>query len=151
MGIIRNHYVGRTFIQPSRDIRNFQVKIKLNPVRELVRGREVIVMDDSIVHGTTIRARVKSLRQVGVARIKALIASPPYRYPCYYGIDFSSRSELVASTHSIEETRRLLDLDDLRYLSITGLLRSVEAEKEAGFCLSCFDNNYPVLPQTEEE
>jgi amidophosphoribosyltransferase len=151
MGIIRNHYVGRTFIQPSRDIRNFQVKIKLNPVRELVKGRDIIVMDDSIVHGTTIRARVKSLRAVGAARIKALIASPPYRYPCRYGVDFSTRGELIASTHSIEETMRLLDLDDLRYLSIPGLLRSMEAQKDSGFCLSCFDNNYPVLPSAEEE
>jgi amidophosphoribosyltransferase len=94
---------------------------------------------------------VKSLRAVGAARIKALIASPPYRYSCRYGVDFSTRGELIAATHNIEETMRLLDLDDLRYLSIPGLLRSMEAQKDSGFCLACFDNNYPVLPAEEEE
>jgi amidophosphoribosyltransferase len=151
MGIIRNHYVGRTFIQPSPDIRDFQIKIKLNPVRELVRGQEVIVVDDSIVRGTTIKARVQSLRRAGAAKIKALIASPPCRHACYYGVDFLGRGELMAGSHTVEETMRLLDLDDLRYLSAGGLLRSVRAEKNADFCLACFDNNYPLPPEEERD
>ena len=151
MGIIRNHYVGRTFIQPSQDMRDFQVKVKLNPVRELVCNQEVIVVDDSIVRGTTIKARVQSLRQAGVAKVKALIACPPCRFPCYYGVDFSTKGELVASNHTVEETRRMLGLDALNYLSLEGLLRSVKAEKSAGFCMACFDGNYSILPENMEE
>ncbi len=151
MAMIRNHYVGRTFIQPTQDMRDFGVKVKLNPVRNLVRGKEVIVVDDSIVRGTTISARVQRIRQAGASKIHALIACPPCRYPCYYGVDFSTKGELIASTHSVEEIRRALDLDSLHYLSLEGLLNSVDGSTESGYCTACFSGNYPLLPEEEPE
>lgn len=147
MAMIRNHYVGRTFIQPTQDMRDFAVKVKLNPVRNLVRDKEVVVVDDSIVRGTTISARVKRIRKAGASRINALIACPPCRYPCYYGVDFSTKGELIANTHNVEEIRRLLDLDSLHYLSLQGLLNSVDANRESGYCTACFSGNYPLLPE----
>lgn len=145
MAMIRNHYVGRTFIQPTQDMRDFAVRVKLNPVRNLVRGKEVIVVDDSIVRGTTINARVKHIRRAGAVKIHALIACPPCRYPCYYGVDFSTKGELIASAHSVEEIRRILDLESLHYLSLEGLLNSVDANRESGYCTACLNGNYPLL------
>jgi len=143
MGMIRNHYVGRTFIQPSQSMRTFGVKVKLNPVKELLKGKRIIIMEDSIIRGTTCRTRVKTLRAIGVKEIHLLVSCPPHRFPCYYGIDFSSRGELIAASKSIEEIRKYLDLDTLHYLSMEGLLKATHIPKEH-FCLACFNGDYPI-------
>jgi amidophosphoribosyltransferase len=145
MGMIRNHYVGRTFIQPTQTMRDFGVRVKLNPVKELLKGKEIIIIDDSIIRGTTVMTRVKALRQLGVKRVHMRISGPPHRFPCHYGIDFSTRGELIAAGRTEEELRCLLDLDSLHYLSIEGLLEATgvpDAEKQ--FCKACFDGSYPV-------
>lgn len=143
MGVIRNHYVGRTFIQPSQDMRDFGVRVKLNPVAELLEGKDVVIVEDSIIRGTTTVARVRSLRKAGARKIHMLVSCPPHRYPCHYGIDFSTKGELIAANHSVEDIRAKLDLDSLGYLSIEGLLSSTDTTRD-GFCLACFDGNYPV-------
>jgi amidophosphoribosyltransferase len=146
MGMIRNHYVGRTFIQPTQSMRDFGVRVKLNPVRELLKGKEIIIIDDSIIRGTTVKTRVKALRDLGVRRVHMRIAGPPHRFPCHYGIDFSTRGELIASGHSEAELCRILGLDSLHYLSIEGLLEATGvAAPETKFCKACFDGCYPVL------
>jgi amidophosphoribosyltransferase len=145
MGMIRNHYVGRTFIQPAQSMRDFGVRIKLNPVRELLKGKDIIIIEDSIIRGTTIKTRVKSLRELGVNRVHMRVAGPPHRFPCHYGIDFSTRGELIAASKSVEELREFLGLDSLHYLSIDGLLQSTGVENpEHQFCKACFDGCYPV-------
>jgi amidophosphoribosyltransferase len=145
LGMIRNHYVGRTFIQPTQSMRDFGVRVKLNPVRELLKGKDIIIVDDSIIRGTTAKTRVKALRELGVKRVHMRIAGPAHRFPCHYGIDFSTRGELIASGKSVEELRVLLDLDSLHYLSIPGLLASTGApDAENMFCKACFDGGYPV-------
>jgi amidophosphoribosyltransferase len=145
MGMIRNHYVGRTFIQPAQSMRDFGVRIKLNPVRELLKGKDIIIIEDSVIRGTTIKTRVKSLRELGVNRAHMRVAGPPHRFPCHYGIDFSTRGELIAARKSVEELRGFLGLDSLHYLSIEGLLQSTGIEKpERHFCKACFDGCYPV-------
>jgi amidophosphoribosyltransferase len=145
MGMIRNHYVGRTFIQPTQSMRDFGVRIKLNPVKELLKGQDLIIIEDSIIRGTTIKTRVKSLRKLGVQRIHMRVAGPPHRFPCHYGIDFSTRGELIAARKSVEELRGYLGLDSLHYLSIEGLLQSTGIENpERHFCKACFDGCYPV-------
>lgn len=148
MGMIRNHYVGRTFIQPSPGMRAFGVKVKLNPVKELLKGKRVIILEDSIIRGTTCRTRVKTLREIGVKEIHLLVSCPPHRFPCYYGIDFSSRGELIAASKKVEEIRKFLGLDSLHYLSMEGLLRSTHIPREC-FCLACFDGNYPISLEKE--
>ncbi len=145
MGMIRNHYVGRTFIQPTQSMRDFGVRIKLNPVKELLRGKDLIIIEDSIIRGTTIKTRVKSLRKLGVKSIHMRVAGPPHRFPCHYGIDFSTRGELIAARKSVAELRDYLGLDSLHYLSIAGLLDSTGIENpELHFCKACFDGCYPV-------
>ena len=145
MGMIRNHYVGRTFIQPTQSMRDFGVRIKLNPVKELLKGKDLIIIEDSIIRGTTIKTRVKSLRKLGVRRVHMRVAGPPHRFPCHYGIDFSTRGELIAARKSVEELKDYLDLDSLHYLSIEGLLQSTGIENpEQHFCKACFDGCYPV-------
>ncbi len=145
MGMIRNHYVGRTFIQPTQSMRDFGVRIKLNPVKELLRGKDLIIIEDSIIRGTTIKTRVKSLRKLGVKRVHMRVAGPPHRFPCHYGIDFSTRGELIAARKSVEELKDYLGLDSLHYLSIEGLLQSTGIENpEQHFCKACFDGCYPV-------
>jgi amidophosphoribosyltransferase len=145
MGMIRNHYVGRTFIQPTQSMRDFGVRIKLNPVKELLKGKDLIIIEDSIIRGTTIKTRVKSLRKLGVRRVHMRVAGPPHRFPCHYGIDFSTRGELIAARKSVEELREYLELDSLHYLSIEGLLNSTGIENpERHFCKACFDGCYPV-------
>ena len=145
IAMIRNHYVGRTFIQPTQSMRDFGVRVKLNPVRELLNGREIIIIEDSIIRGTTVRTRVKSLRELGVKRVHMRVAGPPHRFPCHYGIDFSTRGELIASSKSIEELRDYLNLDSLHYLSLEGLLESTGVENPGdNFCKACFDGCYPV-------
>ena len=145
MGMIRNHYVGRTFINPTQSMRDFGVRIKLNPVKSLLKGKDIVIIEDSIIRGTTIKTRVKALRQLGVRRVHMRVAGPPHRFPCHYGIDFSTRGELIAATKSVEELREFLDLDSLHYLSIDGLLQSTGIENpEKHFCKACFDGCYPV-------
>jgi amidophosphoribosyltransferase len=142
MGLMRNHYVGRTFIEPSQSIRHFGVKIKLNPVREVIEGKRVVVVDDSIVRGTTSRKIVKMLREVGAKEVHMRISSPPTTFPCFYGIDTPTRKELIASTHTIEETRKYITADSLHYLSIDGLMECVQSRD---YCHACFSGEYPTM------
>ena len=145
MGMIRNHYVGRTFIQPTQSMRDFAVRIKLNPVHILLKGKDIIIIEDSIIRGTTIKTRVKALRKLGVGKVHMRVAGPPHRFPCHYGIDFSTRGELIAAKKTVEELRGYLGLDSLHYLSIDGLLKSTGVENpERNFCKACFDGCYPV-------
>jgi amidophosphoribosyltransferase len=143
LGLIRNHYVGRTFIEPQQSIRHFGVKIKLNPVREVLEGKRVVIIDDSIVRGTTSRKIVKMVRNAGAREVHVLISSPPTSYPCYYGIDTPTRKELISSSHTVEEICRYITADSLGYLSQEGLLRSVGGER-SGYCRACFSGEYPI-------
>jgi amidophosphoribosyltransferase len=147
MGVIRNHYVGRTFIQPTQSMRDFGVRVKLNPVRSFLEGKRVVVIEDSIIRGTTGRSRIRSLRAVGVKEVHMLISCPPTRNPCYYGIDFPSNTELIASLKTVEEIRKYLDLDTLYYLSLEGMVRATGVSSDS-FCKACFDGKYPVPPDT---
>ena len=142
-GLIRNHYIGRTFIEPKQNIRHFGVKIKLNPVRQLLEGKRVLVIDDSIVRGTTSKKIVKMLREGGGAKeVHMRISSPPTIGPCFYGIDTPTRQELIASSHSVEEIRKFITADTLEYLSLEGLKNIVP--ESHNFCTACFDDNYPI-------
>ena len=145
MGVIRNHYVGRTFIQPSQAMRDFAVRVKLNPVRELLKGKSVLLIEDSIIRGTTTRWRSNSLRQAGAKEVHMLVSCPPHRFPCPYGIDFSTKGELIAASHSVEEIRNFIGLDSLHYLSIEGLLEAAGATvDDHPYCVACFSGDYPV-------
>jgi amidophosphoribosyltransferase len=151
LGLIRNHYVGRTFIEPQQSIRHFGVKIKLNPVREILRGKRVVVIDDSIVRGTTSRKIVKMVRNAGAAEVHVLISSPPTSYPCYYGIDTPTRKELISSSHTVDEIRKYITADSLGYLSKEGLLSAVGTENTP-YCSACFSGDYPVqFPKLRSE
>ena len=141
LAMIRNHYVGRTFIQPSQDMRDFSVRVKLNPVKSMIKGKRILIVEDSIVRGTTICARVKKLRELGAREIHLRVSCPPIKFPCFYGIDFSSKGELIAANHSVEDIARFIGLDSLHYLTIPGLVDSVTQNE---WCLACFDGNYPV-------
>ncbi len=143
MGLIRNHYVGRTFIQPQSSIRHFGVKVKLNPVRSILDGRRVILVDDSIVRGTTSRKIVKMVRAAGAKEVHVRISCPPTISPCFYGVDTPRRSELIAATHTIEEITTYLDADSVGYLSLEGLMTAVGAER-GSYCSSCYTGHYPV-------
>ncbi|MBL7069514.1 MAG: amidophosphoribosyltransferase [Candidatus Omnitrophica bacterium] len=143
MGIIRNHYIGRTFIQPSQKIRNLGVKIKLNPVREVVKGKKVVIVEDSIVRGTTSRVRMKTLREAGAREVHMRVSCPPLVSPCFFGIDFPTKEELIASSHSIEKIRRFIGLNSLAYLSIERMLEAMPVDKKS-FCTACFTGNYPL-------
>ena len=140
--MIRNHYVGRTFIQPTQSMRNFGVRVKINPVRAMIEGKKICIVDDSIVRGTTMITRVKKLRELGAKEVHIRISCPPVKYPCHYGIDFSSRGELIAAQCTLPEIVSRLDVDSLHYLSIDGLLRSVMHSDS--YCLACFTGEYPV-------
>ncbi len=142
IGIIRNHYVGRTFIQPMQEMRDFKVKIKFNQNREVLKGKRIIVVDDSIVRGTTSQARVRTLLEAGAKEVHLRISCPPHKYPCAYGIDFPTREELVASTKSVEEIRRYLKCDSLGYLSMEGMLSCVKLPKD-NYCVACWNGKYP--------
>jgi len=142
-GLIRNHYVGRTFIQPQQSIRHFSVKVKLNPVRSILEGQRVVLVDDSIVRGTTSRKIVKMVRAAGARAVHVRVSCPPTISPCFYGVDTPRRSELIAATHSLEEIRRYLGADTLAYLSLDGLLGSV-GEQRSAYCTSCYTGRYPV-------
>lgn len=142
-GIIRNHYVGRTFIEPTQSIRHFGVKIKLNPVREIMKGKRVVLVDDSIVRGTTSRKLVKMARDAGAKEVHMRISSPPTTHSCFYGIDTPARAELIAATYSVEEIKNYLGVDSLAYLSIEGMLQAL-AGREDEFCVACFNGMYPI-------
>src|SRR2546429_8590781 len=141
--LIRNHYVGRTFINPTQAARNAKVKIKFNPVREVLAGKKVVVVDDSLVRGTTSRELVQMIRQAGAREVHFRVASAPITGPCYYGIDTPTKSELIASSHSLEEIRRHLAVDTLGYLSLDGMLRAAGAEPQE-ICHACFSGEYPT-------
>jgi len=143
MGVIRNHYVGRTFIQPSQSMRDFSVKVKLNPVKELLKDKRVLIIEDSIIRGTTSKTRIKTLKNIGAKEVYMLVACPPHRFPCYYGIDFSSRGELIAASKSVEEIQEFIGLNGLGYLSLENLTRATAIPKDE-LCFACFDGRYPV-------
>lgn len=143
IGMARNHYAGRTFIQPHQESRDFRVKVKFNPVREVLQGKRVVVVDDSIVRGTTCRARLQSIREVGATQIHMRVSCPPIKHPCFYGIDFPTRGELIACTHTMEEIRKFLGVDSLGYLSLEGMLSAVRGPKEH-YCTACYSGQYPI-------
>jgi amidophosphoribosyltransferase len=143
MGLIRNHYIGRTFIEPSQAIRNFGVKLKLNPVRELIAGKRIILVDDSIVRGTTSRKIVRMVKDAGASEVHVRISCPPTISPCYYGVDTPTKEELIASNNSPEEIRKYLGADSLGYLSLNGLRQAV-SDSEGKFCTSCYTGVYPT-------
>jgi amidophosphoribosyltransferase len=147
-GLIRNHYVGRTFIEPRQSIRNFGVKVKLNPVREILAGKRIVLVDDSIVRGTTSKKIVHIIRAAGAREIHVRITSPPIVAPCYYGIDTPTKGELIGSTKSVEEIRRFIGADTLGYLSLPALLESVE--DNGRYCSACFTDCYPTEVVHEE-
>jgi len=149
MGLIRNHYVGRTFIQPQQSIRHFGVKVKLNPVRSILGGKRVILVDDSIVRGTTSRKIVRMVRAAGAREVHVRISCPPTISPCFYGVDTPSKKELIAATHTLEEIREFLEADTIGYLSLEGLLTAVGPERRS-YCSSCYTEIYPVaIPKDE--
>jgi amidophosphoribosyltransferase len=146
LGLVRNHYVGRTFIEPKQSIRHFGVKVKLNPVRALVEGKRVVLVDDSIVRGTTSRKIVTMLKQAGAKEVHLRISSPPTVGPCFYGIDTPERKELIAANSSVEEIRAFVGAESLGYLSEAGMLACLESPPE-NFCTACFSGRYPVLTE----
>ncbi len=146
MGFTRNHYVGRTFIDPTTARRAAMVTRKLQPIPEAVRGKRICVVEDSIVRGTTSRARIKALREAGAREVHMRVSCPPHRFGCYFGIDFPEPSQLIANRYSIEEISGLLDLDSLAYLSRDGMLGCVRAHKPCDYCTACFNGDYPVTP-----
>ncbi|MED3782021.1 amidophosphoribosyltransferase [Heyndrickxia sporothermodurans] len=160
LGLIKNRYVGRTFIQPSQSLREQGVKMKLAPVRGVVEGKRVIMVDDSIVRGTTSRRIVTMLREAGAKEVHVCISSPPMKNPCFYGIDTSTHEELIASKHSVEEIREMIGADSLTFLSVEGMLKAIgrpQDGNQCGQCLACFTGNYPteiypdtVLPHEKE-
>ena len=150
MGLIRNHYVGRTFIQPQSSIRHFGVKVKLNPVRSILEGKRVVLVDDSIVRGTTSRKIVRMVRAAGAREVHVRISCPPTISPCFYGVDTPRRSELIAATHSLEEIRDFLEADSLGYLSLEGLMASVGQGRQH-YCSSCYTGVYPVVFPRDEK
>ena len=143
MGLIRNHYVGRTFIEPRQSIRHFGVKVKLNPVRSILGGRRVVLVDDSIVRGTTSRKIVRMVRAAGAKEVHVRISCPPTVSPCFYGVDTPRRSELIAATHTVEEIRQFLEADSLSYLTLEGLLTAANSHRNC-YCTSCYTAHYPV-------
>ena len=149
MGLIRNQYVGRTFIQPQQAIRHFGVRVKLNPVRSILEGKRVILVDDSIVRGTTSRKIVRMVRSVGAKEVHMRISCPPTVSPCFYGVDTPRRSELIAATHTLEEIRKYVDADSVAYLSLDGLTGAVNGGQSI-YCTSCYTGVFPVaFPRNE--
>jgi amidophosphoribosyltransferase len=140
---VRNHYIGRTFLQPTQLIRDFDVRVKLNLIKELVTGKRVVVVDDSVVRGTTARARVVNLREAGAKEVHLRISCPPHRHACYYGIDFPDPKNLIANQYTTEEIQDYLGVDSIGYLDIGGMVRATGLPRDH-FCLACFDGDYPV-------
>jgi amidophosphoribosyltransferase len=148
LGLVKNSYVGRTFIQPSQTIRQLGIRLKLNPLREIIEGKRIVVVDDSIVRGNTQRAIVRMLREAGAKEIHVRISSPPVEWPCYYGIDFASRAELIASGLEVEEIRRSIGADSLSYVSLEGLIAATTIAEEK-LCTACFTGKYPISVPTD--
>jgi amidophosphoribosyltransferase len=149
MGLVKNAYVGRTFIQPSQTIRQLGIRLKLNPLRDVVRGKRLVVVDDSIVRGNTQRALVRMLREAGALEVHVRISSPPVMWPCFYGIDFASRAELIASGLGVEEIRASIGADSLAFVSLSGLT-AASAQPADRLCRACFDGQYPIpVPQRD--
>jgi amidophosphoribosyltransferase len=148
-GLVKNAYVGRTFIQPSQTIRQLGIRLKLNPLKEVIKGKRLVVVDDSIVRGNTQRALVRMLREAGAAEIHIRISSPPVKWPCFFGIDFATRAELIANGMSIDEIGKSLGADSLSYISIDGMIEATTIDKP-NLCRACFDGEYPMdLPDPE--
>lgn len=146
MGMIRNHYVGRTFINPSQQMRDLGVRVKLNPVKNLLEGKSILIVDDSIIRGTTSRNRVKNLRDIGIREIHMAVSCPPTVYPCPYGIDFSTKGELIATKKASQKAiAKYIGLDSLHYLSLDGMIKATGLDRSC-FCLACYDGKYPVTP-----
>jgi amidophosphoribosyltransferase len=141
--IIRNHYIGRTFIEPSQSIRSFGVRLKLNPIRDLIEGRRIVLVDDSIVRGTTSKKIVQMVREAGAKEVHVRISCPPTVSPCYYGVDTPRKAELIAAQMSVEEVRRFIEADSLGYLSLEGMLEAIGLEKGSA-CVACWNGNYPT-------
>jgi amidophosphoribosyltransferase len=150
LGMIRNHYIGRTFIEPEKRIRHFGVKIKLNPVKELLKGKKIVTVDDSIVRATTSRKINKMFRNAGAKEVHVRISSPPITHPCFFGIDTPRRSELIASSHEIKEIQKFINASSLHYLSLEGLKKCVKEDAES-FCYACFTGDYPIPFQMDLE
>jgi len=148
LGLIRNHYIGRTFIHPQQKMRDFSVRIKFNTVNGILNGRKAVVVEDSIVRGTTLKQLVKLIRQAGAVQVHVRVSSPPIISPCYYGMDFPSKKELIANNRSVDEICKFLGCDSLHYLSLEGLLNSVEPSN-GGFCTACFTGKYPIPVEQE--
>ena len=146
LGLIRNHYIGRTFIQPGQGQRDFKTRVKFNTVKGVLKGRKVVVVDDSIVRGTTLRQLIGMIRKGGAKEVHVRISSPPIISPCYYGMDFPTRDELIANNMSVEEIRQYIGADSLRYLSMEGLLKAVPHDR-GGYCTACFSGDYPIPPE----
>lgn len=146
LGLIRNHYVGRSFIEPTQAHRDLAVKLKLNPVRSLIEGKRIVLVDDSIIRGTTSRKIVRLVRDAGAAEVHLRISCPPTTSPCFYGVDIPTREELIAATHSLEEIRRYIEADTLGYLSLDGL-RQATGDTDGHYCLACYSGNYPTTIQ----
>jgi amidophosphoribosyltransferase len=142
-GVIRNHYVGRTFIQPSPAVRDLGVRLKLNPVRDVLEGKKVVVVDDSIVRGTTSKLRTRTLREAGAEEIHMRISCPPIRFPCFYGIDFSSKGDLIACSNTVQQVCDFIGADSLEYLSLDGMFKAMPVGSKH-FCAACFTGQYPV-------
>ncbi len=149
MGLIRNHYVGRTFIEPQQSIRHFGVRVKLNPVKSILDGRRVVLVDDSIVRGTTSRKIVRMVRAAGASEVHVRISCPPTISPCFYGVDTPQRSELIGATHTIEEIRQFIEADSLGYLSLDGMLSTIGPARTT-YCTSCYTGHYPVAVPSDE-
>ena len=149
-GILRNRYVGRTFIQPTQEMRDLKVRMKLNPIDKILEGKDIILIDDSIVRGTTSQQIINQLKQTNVNKIHMAIASPPVKYPCYYGLDTSRRKELIARKKETEEIAEYIGADTLNYLSLDGILKVLEAE-DYGYCTACFNGQYPTEECNEKE
>lgn len=146
--MIRNHYVGRTFIQPTQEMRSFDVHIKLNPVNGFIKGKRVVIADDSIVRGTTVRGRTSQLREAGVTEVHFRVSSPPVTHPCLYGVDFPSQSELIAVHKNVEEIREYIGLDSLHFLSIEGMRKVLKNPDD--FCYACFTGDYPIVAEDDD-
>ncbi len=143
LGLIRNHYVGRTFIHPQQDMRDFSVRVKFNTVKGVLRDRRVVVVEDSIVRGTTLRQLVRLIRHAGAKEIHVRVSSPPIVSPCYYGMDFPSKAELIAAHYSVPQIQQFLECDSLAYLTMEGLMKSVQHD-DGGYCTACFTGEYPI-------
>jgi len=144
-GLVKNAYVGRTFIQPTQTLRQLGIRLKLNPLREVIEGKRLVVVDDSIVRGNTQRALVRMLREAGAAEVHVRISSPPVMWPCFYGIDFATRAELIATGMSVEEIGQSIGADSLGFLSVEGMV-AASGQKADELCLACFTGDYPIPP-----